>query len=111
MKITETSLRKLIKDVILENQDDLGTGNSVEDFIEICKQPANISSLGDLEKITQLKHLVDLLSKNKSVLQLSNKDSREVKRMAETITDELAPKHSAGLLIDAVLELFLNRLK
>lgn len=111
MKITESSLRKVIKAVILENQGDVDTEKSVKDFIEICKKPENSSGLGDLEKTGQLKYLIDLLSKNKKILELSNKDSREIKRMAETITDELAPKNSSGMLIDIVLELFLNRLK
>jgi hypothetical protein len=112
MKLTETSLRKIIKDVILENQDDLvaqEAENNVKDFIDICKKN-HLSDIGNLENVTQIKYLVDLLSKHKSTLKFGKKDSKTIRLMAQTITDKLITKHNAGqYLIDELLQLYLVR--
>lgn len=111
MKITEKSFREIIKNIILESQENPDGEKGIKAFIDICKDSQNSSYLGGLEKTKQLNHLITLISKNVKILELKSKSDREIKSMSEMITDELAPQNESGLLIDVVIELFLLRLR
>jgi len=111
MQITEKSFREIIKNIILESQENSDGGKGIKAFLDICKDPQNSAYLGGLEQTKQLNHLITLIGKNVKMLELKSKSDREIKLMSEMLTDELAPKNASALLIDVVIELFLLRLK